>query len=567
MPAPGKPRTPHAPRSARAGRRVTPSARNAPTAVAASGAGSAGRAAATPAPPHAPQPAHEIELKLSLSPDTAHRLAALPVVKTALRGRALTRTVHSVYYDTPDFALERAHIALRLRKQGSSWTQTIKTAGSVEAGLHQRQEFDTPLPAQVLNHTALVAAGASPIFTDPEVRHALRPVFVTDFRRTTRNLALPRGAQVELAYDRGGITAGDVGAAICEVELELKSGEPLELIEFAQAVALALPVRLEPLSKAQRGYALAAQTPAAPVKAAVPALRADMTVTEAFHSVVLSCIAHLQANETGVLDGVDPEYLHQARVAIRRLRSGLSVFSRAFPKAALLPQIQELRWLGGALGPARDWDVLATETLPVLAAAWPGDPGLHLLMERTAERREDAGRAARDALGAPRAAALLLDLVAVFYRAPWLALDDLAAAQQREAPLPAFAAQILARRHRKVIKLGRARDPADAAALHRLRIEIKKLRYAAEFFSPLWDRKAVRAYTPGLAALQEVLGSVNDAATAERLCDALRESGQEPAWAEALGLLRGWAAASARGQLERFDEAWKAFRRSEPFWD
>jgi hypothetical protein len=70
-----------------------------------------------------------------------------------------------------------------------------------------------------------------------------------------------------------------------------------------------------------------------------------------------------------------------------------------------------------------------------------------------------------------------------------------------------------------------------------------------------------------LAALQEVLGSVNDAATAERLCDALRESGQEPVWPESLGLLRGWAAASARGELEQFERAWKAFRRSEPFWD
>jgi CHAD domain-containing protein len=188
-------------------------------------------------------------------------------------------------------------------------------------------------------------------------------------------------------------------------------------------------------------------------------------------------------------------------------------------------------------------------------------------VERTAERREDAGRAARDALAAPRSIALLLDLVAVFYRTPWLALDDQGAAELRATPVQAFAAQLLARRHRKVIKLGRSRDHGDAAALHRLRIEIKKLRYAAEFFSSLWNRKAVRAYTAGLTALQGVLGSVNDAATAERLCDTLRESGQEPAWAEALGLLRGWAAASARGQLERFDEAWKAFRRSEPFWD
>jgi inorganic triphosphatase YgiF len=565
MPASASPRTPRARRRVPSRRRLSAAtAADAPSAASPPDGDAPGGAATAP---HFPRPAHEIELKLALSRESAHRLATLPMVKAALRGRAVTRAVHSVYYDTPDLSLERARIALRLRRQGRVWTQTIKTAGSVEAGLHQRQEYDTPLPAQVLNHAALVASGASPVFTDPDVRHALRPVFVTDFRRTTRELELPGGARVELAYDRGGITAGDAGTDICEVELELKSGEPLALIEFAQALALAVPVRLEPLSKAQRGYALAASVQAAPVKAIAPALRAGMSVTEAFRAVVLSCIAHLQANDTGVLEGADPEYLHQARVAIRRLRSALSVFARAFPKAALLPQIQELRWLGSALGPARDWDVLATQTLPALAAAWPGDPGLHLLIERTAERREDAGRAARDALAAPRTVVLLLDLVGMFHREPWLALDDPAAAALRAAPMPAFAAQVLARRHRKVAKLGRACEPADTAALHQLRIEIKKLRYAAEFFGPLWERKPVRAYTAGLAALQEVLGSVNDAATAERLCDGLRESGQEPAWAEALGLLRGWAAASARAQLERFEDAWKAFRRSKPFWD
>ena len=103
--------------------------------------------------------------------------------------------------------------------------------------------------------------------------------------------------------------------------------------------------------------------------------------------MVFTCIAHLQANERGLLETDDAEYLHQARVALRRLRSALSVFNRAFPRASFEQQIAELRWLGGFLGPARDWDVFATETLPAVCAAFPGEAGLHWLIERTAELR------------------------------------------------------------------------------------------------------------------------------------------------------------------------------------
>jgi CHAD domain-containing protein len=118
-----------------------------------------------------------------------------------------------------------------------------------------------------------------------------------------------------------------------------------------------------------------------------------------------------------------------------------------------------------------------------------------------------------------------------------------------------------------VRKAGRGHAQLDTAGLHLLRIEIKKLRYAAEFFSRLWERKAVREYTAALAALQELLGSLNDAATAERLCEALREPAGGPDCAEALGLVRGWAAGSARAQLARLPEAWDAFRKSACFWE
>ncbi len=510
----------------------------------------------------------EIELKLSIGTDDARRLGRLPSIRQTVRGRTRTQRLYSVYYDTPGFELRRDGVALRLRRDGKRWTQTLKSAGEVAGGLHLRQELDTPVPAQILNHLALAASAASAVFTDPALRAQLHPVFTTDFRRTVRDLELVPGTHVELCVDLGQVTAGSASAPIGEIELELKEGQPEALLAFAQGLLDDIGLRLEPTSKGQRGYALASGAASTPVKAESPRLQAQMTVSEAFRAVVFACLAHLQSNERGLLESDDAEYLHQARVALRRLRSAFSVFSAAFPRLVLEEVIAELRWLGGHLGPARDWDVFALETLASAMSALPGDPGLHALLERTTELRTAAGAAARDAVASRRYTKASLSLIALFYRRPWEALPDQAAADERTRPLPEFAAAVLTRRQRKVIKRGRDLAGLDAAALHALRIDIKKVRYAAEFFSSLYDSDAVRDYTDALAHLQSLLGGLNDAATVERLCEQLRPPPENPngTLLEAVGLVRGWAVATARAHLEVLPDAWTAFRAVRKFW-
>jgi len=513
-------------------------------------------------------PIAEIELKLSIAPDDARRLGRVPAVRAASRGHARTRTLHSVYYDTPDFDLQHQGVALRLRRDGTRWTQTLKGGGTVQGGLHLREELDVAVPAQILNHHALAASGASPVFADPALRASLQPVFTTDFRRTLRHLEPVAGTRVELCIDAGEISAGSASSPISEIELELQEGRPEALLDLAQGLLAAVPLRLEPASKAQRGYALAAGTAPVPAKAEAPGLRAAMTVSEAFGAVVFACLAHLQANERGVLQDDDAEYLHQARVALRRLRSAFSVFSPGFPRVALEELIGELRWLGGQLGPARDWDVFATETLAGVLSAFPGDTGLHALLERTTESRAAAGAVARHAVGSTRYTSLLLSLIGVFYRKPWEVVGDEAGATERARSLPDFATAVLARRHRKVVKRGRDLAQLDAPGLHGLRIDIKKARYAAEFFSTLYEKKMVRDYTAALSGLQTLLGGLNDAATVERLCEELRDQREDPdgRFAEAIGLVRGWAGAMARAHLEQLPGAWETFRDVRKFW-
>jgi inorganic triphosphatase YgiF len=512
----------------------------------------------------------EIELKLAITPEDARKLSRLPLIRTSAKGRPVTRKMHSVYYDTPEHDLKEAGAALRLRREGSRWVQTLKSGGGVEGGLHQRDELETRVPAQLLDYRTLAESGISPVFTDPSGRARLQPVFAADFIRSARRIEPTSGTSIALSLDHGSIAAGQHSLPVSELELELESGLPESVLDFAIALAQEVPLRLEPRSKAQRGYALAERRAEGPVKAVTPALDAAMSPAHALRTIVFGCVAHLQANEAGVMAAQDAEYLHQARVAMRRMRSALTVFRRGFPRAAFEEVVRELRWLDSALGPARDWDVFALSTLPRIARAFGQDRELPALAERAQRLRGTANAAAGEALHSKRYTVLLLKLLAVFYREPWLAIADEEAQAARAQPLESFAREVLSRRHRKVVKTGRDlvgahEHESDHAQLHALRIEIKKLRYAAEFFSSLYERR-VKQYVSALAGLQELLGGLNDAATVERLCEALRRTDDSEASGEAIGLVRGWAAASAVAHLEQLPLAWKRFRDVEVFW-
>jgi triphosphatase len=161
---------------------------------------------------------------------------------------------------------------------------------------------------------------------------------------------------------------------------------------------------------------------------------------------------------------------------------------------------------------------------------------------------------------------MLLHLTGLFLREPWLQLHDHASTALRALPLPEFAANVLQRRHKKTLKSGHNFAELDPSGLHALRIEVKKLRYAAEFFSALYSQGGLREYLSALADLQELLGGLNDAATVERLLEPLRECDGAEQWLEAPGLMRGWAAGGTRVRREQLAHAWRRFRDCEVFW-
>lgn len=506
----------------------------------------------------------EIEFKLLLAPEHLGAVADHAAVRAVRSGSAQSALLHTRYYDTPARDLARAGVALRVRRGNDAWTQTLKAGGRSAGGLHERVELEWPLPDEHPDLALLASTPYAALFADERIGDALRPVFETEFERVALPLTFTDGTTAELAIDRGVVRAGTRTEPISELELELRQGDVHRLFELALALTATMPVRLGYLSKAERGDALAGGRAAAPRKAAAVTLQPSWTAMEALRHIVAECVVQMQANERGVLDSEDIEYLHQLRVASRRLRSCLGLLRFLAPKEDYAGLTDELRWLSGELGPARDWDVYIAETLPTLQAAVPAIERLGAVVEQL--RAQHRGRA-RHAIASPRYAALLLQLAQRCHQ------DDFGLApgsKKKRMPFDAqvgkLAREVLRKRHRRLSRHGEGLPAMRAEKRHAVRIEAKKLRYAAEFFGALYPAEATATYIAALRNLQDTLGVLNDAAQTERLVREAASAHAEPADAQVVADVAAWEAARVDRELQRYAERWRAFEEAARFW-
>jgi len=488
----------------------------------------------------------EIELKLALSPDDVaafRRSAPLSGV------RPTRRKLTSIYYDTPDFELQKAGMALRLRKSGRSWTQTLKGGHSGTGGLHEREEWETSRPDATIDLTALAG---SALDKAGGVGDRLEPAFTVAFERETWDVELSPGTRVEVALDRGAASAGESSDPVCEVEIELLEGDRAMAFDFARALAAEVPLRPSAVTKAERGYRLLKREALQPMRSKRVELDCAMTVEQAARALVGASLDQLQANEEGVLGSNDPEFVHQARVGLRRMRSALRIFRDVLPPEAQAWRT-ELGDLARTLGEARDWDVFATETLPPLAKAF-GDAAIaRRLARRAAAPRKLALAKARDALRSKRFSALVLDL------SKWLAGSP----TDFQAPgtdLLAFATRLARRRHRKLLADAEGLAGRTPEERHAVRIDAKRLRYAVDGFASLFKAKRVERYLDDLAALQDVLGASNDASTAAGLLASLSPGTEFAVFA------RGYLAARIEGDSRSAEARVERLASSRKFW-
>jgi triphosphatase len=458
------------------------------------------------------------------------KLALTPRAEAALAGLAPNRRrLASIYYDTPRQELRRAGIALRLRRDGGRWLQTLKAEGAPHAGLAARAEWELPVRGRSLEPQAfpLDEIRRSTGLDLGRLSRRLRPVFETRFTRRSGLVPLERSGKGELAIDRGSIVAGKRREPIREAELELVSGEPTALLAYAES--LELPLAYE--SKAERGYRLCAGLKPGPQRWRMPEFDPVGPAHAAFAGVFSAALAQAGANAAGMQRSSDPEYLHQLRVGLRRLRAALRAFAPVVQGAK--PLRTALGRLTPALGTARDWDVFV-ETLEK-AGAGPG------LLRSARRKRSEARRAALATVASPQFQRFL------FRALRWLQ----SSAPRRDITVRALAPLRLERLHRKVLTNVDAETPRER---HKLRILVKRLRYACEFFAPAFDARLAKPYIRRLAHLQELLGQLNDITVARRLLRALEAEVPQRIQKRDKRLTGGLGAALA------------GFRSASPYW-
>lgn len=532
----------------------------------------------------------EVELKFQVPPK------ARKAVEAAVAGPQSARRVRlqAAYFDTPTGALASAALALRLRKEGRTWVQTLK--GALPDGGHMtRFEHNVPRdqsgPALPLIDPTLHAGTPVGEALLKRLRGdgkaagllPLQRVVGTDIRRRARTVRVA-GATIELAFDVGMIEGGVADAArrmaVCELEFELKSGSPQALVAAAQRWVARHGLWLDTRSKAELGSLLAREVPMAqPCHAAAVRLGKSMSAAEALSAVLRSCLAQISVNASQIGSGLHaPEHVHQLRVGLRRLRTALRFFDGARLADSIDATTREALAADAAalfrqLGEARDQAAVAEPLAIALAVALAavgqtGEPPrlpaaqAAAVEPTTLVRRADTQR-------------LLLKLISHLHGGPpvvahtataWTAALQQVTSEAGDAPaqpvqpLRQRLAQRLNRWHRQVVIDAEQFEHLDDEGRHRLRKRVKRLRYATEFSASVFDERAVRRYLKVLRALQERLGLVNDVAVGIALYSAAA-----PADARALFAL-GWLAAQRERALKACRPDLKRFVEAPRFW-
>jgi inorganic triphosphatase YgiF len=445
-------------------------------------------------------------------------------------------------------------MALRLRRAGRRWVQGLKAGTSGTGGLHARQEWEFEQRDPRIDLALFAQTPLAQVDDAATLHERLACAFVVDVMRTTWKLSPAPGASIEIALDEGTVASDARREAITEVEIECLEGDATLAFDLAARLLDGVAMRPTAVTKAQRGYRLFRGTRIAPLKAGPIALDRAMSPAAAARAIVSANLAQLQANEEGVMHAADAsEFVHQARIALRRLRSALRLFRESIGAQRASAWRGRLSETGAALGRARDWDVLVSDLLPPMLRTFGDEALLRRVRAGAAKRRRAEREHARQSLRAAPHAKVVLEI------ARWLseAQEPVEAAES----VAAFAARVARRRHKRLVADALGIAGMTAAERHRVRIDAKRLRYGIEGLASLFKAGRTKRYVERLVALQDALGRSNDGATALSLLPQL----DLPAALESFA--RGWFGAIARGDpgalealvagLERAKRPWK----------
>ena len=552
----------------------------------------------------------EQELKLNVPVKVQAR-----VEQAVKRAKFSQIQLRAFYFDTPNRALVRARIALRLRLEGSQWVQTLKMPGSHSLS---RIEMNQERPEPTLDLSIYAGTPAGEILSN--LTEPLQVCYETDVQRLLRDIRTPHGV-VELAFDRGLLRAGALELPISEVEFELKRGQLEAVFEIGRTWQEKFGLILDFRSKAERGDRLAqlaqslsvietmsvkdaaslqrqAETRAKrvaefwkprgveffsvvnAVKLRDPALVLAAITTECLEQIVRNAAVLCEVDTAGICQVARPEHIHQLRVGIRRLRSAWSFFDglTALPSLEHREQIKQYFAL---LGGTRDQDVLQESVLPVLAVA--GLPPLVL----SPSPHHGAGSPLVASAGFQRwlldtlelctlpDTSLLTPAVTSIAAPPLRPVTESAPDTQaedvflfphaphipRKPPLKPILIKRLKQWHRKIVRDGMAFRMLEIEQQHAVRKKCKRLRYALQFCESLLPETHLQSYRKHLAIVQDILGEMNDLYVALPLFESLKTD-QPQAW-----FACGWIQARQAALTDKASGAFKRLANATPPWE
>ena len=474
--------------------------------------------------------------RFALSKAEASLLATSPLLT---EGTARGIIVHDHFFDTAHFALTRQGIALRVRKTRRHISLAI---------LHEGQVTEASLSSLVPDLSVfgpVWQARLAEMAQGLELKH-IATAHITQNRR--------RFNETAVTLETGFLHAGAQKLAFSELEITAEA--PL-LPDSALALATHFKLRQQPETLAMRAIRLAGG-PAPSLRKAGAGLRGTPSLDEAIGEIIQSCLTQFRANWPVFYEGDEVGAVHQMRVSMRRLRSALGLFYRILPVSAFQTLRQEAKQIATVMGKARNWDVFITALQAGPMAVFAHEVGFAALEAQCEAHRQAGYKQVDELLKRPETTRFLLEAEAFLARRGWrtnLPADSL---PHLAEPARLMAAQALERLHRKLRKRGKKLADLPVVERHLVRIELKKLRYNADFFGGLFKPEGrVQQFTKAATHLQEELGKLNDLATAEELIACLQGGSAEAQ--RALGIVLGWTAHAALGEPVALTSAWKNF--------
>ncbi|OTG60725.1 hypothetical protein B9T29_11215 [Acinetobacter sp. ANC 3903] len=484
----------------------------------------------------------EVELKFQIPASHQEKLYQLFLNKNA---RLIS--LYAKYYDTPERHLAQQKISLRQRLEDNHWIQTLKAPCN-----HSLQRFELEKDLGELKDPTLDLkiypsnSQAKQLLQNTLGKQAKNLIvqYETVVQRLVHVIHFNR-SKIEVSLDRGEIRHNNQKLPIYEIEFELKQGSIQDLIKFIHPWVQRYHLWLDVRSNAQRGDLLAQDLTIPPAQFATPLqLNSQDSTDSALKQMINNALQHLLPNAATIAaEQYNSEHVHQARVAMRRLRSALRVFDDWSDEVN--PQWQEqLTGLFRQLGATRDRDALNEGLLPQLQQA--GGPYIELT-NITKENQI----AVDESLRCSYFVELILDLLQFVHRP---------SKKQKKSGLKKDIAKKLQKLHHQICKDAEQFLDLDISSRHRTRKRVKRLRYCVEFVASLYPNKDVKRYLKDLKPAQESLGQYNDLMVAEVMFQNIVKRKQK-AW-----FAVGWIANEKKYILQQAKQHLEDYSKTDTFW-